>query len=90
MLLVGGAAQADLETDRITGECAGLLTALNKSSKAANAIELADNQKRATHFGLAWIEKIKKHESRGNKSIINSMVSGAAGACRKIGIRSSD
>jgi len=81
-------ANAELETDRIAGNCAALLTALNKPNMAAQAIQSSDNQTRATNFALAWIRDVKRYE--GRDILIQGMVNTATGDCRKIGIRSSD
>lgn len=88
LLVISTSAKADLETDRIAGECAGLLTTLNKPAVAAKALGLADNQNRASSFGLAWLEKAKKYS--GDSNMMGGLVYSAASDCRKIGIRSSD
>lgn len=90
MMLAGAHANADIETDRIAGECAALLTTMNKAGGAKTAIEMADNPNRAIKFGLNWQAEVKKYITAGDKSLIQGMVFSAAGKCRKIGIRSSD
>ena len=82
------AAYADIETDRTVGNCAGLLSALQKPAKVIEAFGYADNQSRAMKFGRAWMDKVKSYGN--DKTMVNSMVSSATSDCREIGIRASD
>lgn len=81
-------AWADIETDRVVGNCAGLLSALKKPEKAKEAIGYADNQNRAIKFGTAWINKASSYGN--NKTMVDSMVYSATSDCHSIGIRTSD
>lgn len=88
ILLSINPASASLETDKTAGECAALLVALKKPAVAATALEMADNQKRASNLGLAWMKRMKSYGA--DNSLIQGMVYEASSECRKIGIRSSD
>ena len=80
-------AMAGIETDRTVGHCAGLLTALQKPDRAAEALGYADNQHRAIQMAGAWMNKIKT--SASDQTMIENMIYSATRACREIGIRAS-
>ena len=86
--IFSSAAHADIETDRTVGNCAGLLSALQKPQKVAEAIGYADNQNRAIKFGMAWMDKVQGYGN--DKTMVNSMVFSATSDCRSIGIRTTD
>jgi hypothetical protein len=79
-------AQADIETDKVAGECAAYLSALKRDKAAALALEMADNQRRALQFAHAWLRSTKGK----SKSSIQYLAIRADGDCRKVGIRPAD
>lgn len=90
LLAVPVSAIADLETDRNAGICAAYLTARKIESGAQAALNMADNQKRATQFGLNWMRDLKRYQDQNNKSAVEGAIYQASSACRKVGIRPAD
>jgi len=75
-------ANADIQTDKDAGVCAGYLTALRKPKGAEKALGMADNPRRATQFALNWFGEIKRAGGMNTVLAVS-----ADRACRNVGIR---
>lgn len=80
----------DIETDKNAGICAAYLTVRKIDAGAQAALNMADNQKRATQFGVNWLRDLKRYQEKGDKSASDGAVFQASGACRKVGVRPAD
>lgn len=79
---------ADGQADQNAGVCAAYLTATERKSAVALALNMADNQNRALQHGMNWINSVKR--MNGEKATIQYAFVKADGMCREIGIRPAD
>ena len=81
-------ATADIKTDKFAGNCAAYMSTKGSEAGAREALNMADNQKRALAFANKWLDSIKSHKN--DKSYLQGAIYAAAADCREVGIKSSD
>jgi hypothetical protein len=83
-----GLGLAGIETDKNAGICSAYLIARSLNEGAQAALNMADNQKRATQFGLNWMRDLKK--AQADKTSVEGLIFEGSAACRKVSIRPGD